>query len=118
MSTKPRPKITPDKNYQQTMVTLRSHLPHSEQLFSRFIHIPLVDSVSEALGRTIARPSVLLGGLTGALITNGSFYIVAREYGFRISGSELLIGLAAGAFAGLVIEFVWRLGHQSKRTTR
>ncbi|HEY6737017.1 MAG TPA: hypothetical protein VI322_04860 [Candidatus Saccharimonadia bacterium] len=100
--------LPPALNYQHTLMSLQQHLKPASRAFSRVIHQPAVEAASEALGKTVARPSVINGALWTALIIGTVFYLTARTFGYRLSGSEMLFALLGGAIIGIVAEAVWR----------
>ena len=103
------PTINRSQNYKHTLDSLQRNLPGLDRKFSRFIHSPLVEKTSELLERTLMRPMVVVVATWSALITGLVFYLTARYYGFQLSGSEVLLGLAAGAVLGLIIEALTRI---------
>lgn len=96
-------------NYRQTLGSVQRKLPELSRRFSTVIHAPAVEKTSEVLEATLARPSVLLGTTWTALLVGTSFYLVARHYGYALSGSELLFSFVVGALVGLTGEGLWRL---------
>ncbi len=96
--------ITPSINYKNTMRSLQHRMKPATRQFSKFIHSPVVDSTSEALGKTVFRPSVTLGATTTAVLIGGAMYFFARANGFLLSGSEILFALVIGGVLGLIIE--------------
>lgn len=107
-------RLSPSANYRQTMVTLRHRLSPASRRFSSVIHTPVIEKTSEVLAKTIARPSVSLGAITGAVIMSGGFYLFARHYGFTLKGSEVWVGLLIGAAIGLLSESLWRFQRKLK----
>jgi hypothetical protein len=95
-------------NYTETLASVQRRLTPVSRSFSKVIHTPAIDKTSEALEKTIARPSVTLGATWTALIVGGLFYLIARRYGYMLSGSELLFSFLVGALIGLALEGVWR----------
>ncbi|HVQ43510.1 MAG TPA: hypothetical protein VMT30_00910 [Candidatus Saccharimonadia bacterium] len=95
-------------NYAQTVASMQRHLRPISRSFSKVIHTPAIETASEALEKTVARPSVLLGATWTALIVGSAFYLIARHYGFALSGSELIFSFIVGAVLGLVLEGLWR----------
>ena len=91
-------------NYQHTMSSLQRQLKPMSRSFSKVIHNPVVETVSEAAGKTVARPSVTLGATTTAVLVGGTLYIVARAYGYQLGGAELILCLIVGGAFGLLIE--------------
>lgn len=100
--------LNPRLNYAQTLATMQRRLTPVSRSFSKFIHAPAIEKTSEALERTVARPSVVAGASWTALLVGSIFYFTARHYGYMLSGSELLFSFVAGAIVGLVIEGIWR----------
>lgn len=102
-------RITPKDKllaYQQTVSVIQRGLPPMSRSFSKFIHQPNVERLSELSERTIARPSAqLAGGLIASLGLAIMLYF-SRRNGFALSGSELLLFLLAGWSLGLGLEFV------------
>jgi hypothetical protein len=96
------------REYRHTLSSLQHRLKPSERRFSRFIHAPLVEKVSETLETTVARPSITLGATVTAALIGGFFYLTARRSGFRLSGSEFIISLLVGGLVGYGLELVSR----------
>jgi hypothetical protein len=96
-------------NYAQTLASVQRHLKPVSRSFSKLIHTPVVEKTSEALEKTVARPSVVAGATWTALIVGLAFYLTARHYGYQLSGSELLFSFIVGAVIGLALEGLFRL---------
>lgn len=101
--------LTKAANYRHTMASLQHRMKPAARRFSKFIHRPTVENVSEALGKTVLRPSVSLGAVSVAVVTVGFVYLSSRHYGFVMQGSVLWISLLAGGILGLIVEGVYRL---------
>jgi hypothetical protein len=101
-------------NYADTMASVQRKLSPASRSFSRIIHTPAVEKASEALERTIARPSVTLGATWTALIVGTLFYLVARTYGYSLSGAEIELSFIVGAVVGLFGEGLWRTLRRSR----
>lgn len=101
-------RLTPALNYLHTMETLQRQLPAASRAFSRVIHQPVVERASEIMERTVMRPSVTAGATTAAIIMGGVFYVAARTYGFKLSGSEILFALLIGGLTGYALEAAGR----------
>jgi hypothetical protein len=114
----PEPEATPKQssvpfldhklNYAQTLASMQRHLSPVSRAFSEVIHAPIVEKTSEALEKTIARPSITVGATWTALIIGSVFYFTARHYGFELSGSEMTLSFVVGAIIGLALEGFWR----------
>lgn len=100
--------------YAETMRSLQSHLKGPSRTFSKVIHNPVIEKTSEALGQTVMRPSVTLGASSTALVVGALTYLVAKRYGYSLSGSELLFSLLIGGVIGLLIEGVLKLFRRRK----
>ncbi|MEK9195919.1 MAG: hypothetical protein AAB914_00975, partial [Patescibacteria group bacterium] len=90
----------------QVLKRTQKRLPFDQRALSKFIHKPLVDSVSEVSSKTIARPSGLAMG--GAFSLLSSLFILWASYFFGYS-YNFLIGIMAfvgGFVAGVLIELV------------
>jgi hypothetical protein len=93
-----------DLAYRRTMSRVRTRLSSPEKLFSRMVHAPVVDEVSEFAATTIARPSGILGGSIFALLGSAFVLYLAKHYGFEYN--FLLFGLlfSGGFVIGILIE--------------
>ncbi len=103
-------------SYKQTMAAVRHRLPRRLRSFSKLVHNPAVEAVSNASAKTVARPSGLLGGGIGAFAGSAFLLYVSKAYGFSSYNYGLFLMLFAGGFvAGLAIELlVWALWHGRK----
>lgn len=102
-------------NYTHTMQSLQRHLNPVSRTFSHVIHNTAVEKTSEALESTVMRPSVVTGALWSAAIVGLGFYLVARHYGYALSGSEMLVSLLVGGAIGGLMEAAARAvrGHRA-----
>lgn len=104
-----------DKAYRETLRQAQSHMSPPRRTFSKVIHIPVVEKTSDAVGSTLARPNaILMGGLTSLLVVGG-VYLIAKYYGYSLSGSETIIAFGLGWVLGLIIDYAQLLlrGHKS-----
>ncbi len=88
---------------------IRSNLGSGSKAFSKFIHKPSVDAISEVAGKTIVRPTaILFGGLF--MFIGSSLYLYATystnaKYNFFVA-----VFLFVGGFvAGVVVELFYNL---------
>ena len=94
--------------YARSMERVRSTLPKPARAFSKLIHTPAVDAVSEGVGKTMARPSgILAGGLT-ALIGSIVLVYLTRHYGFSYNYMLFIFLYIGGYCFGLVVELILR----------
>ena len=92
--------------YKKTMSAIRSEMAPSERAFSKVIHNPVVEKVSDVAGVTIARPTSLLAGSLSAFILTALVYVVARHYGYALGGTEFIAAFVVGWIVGLVIDWL------------
>lgn len=85
---------------------IRRSLPAIARPFSRLIHQPAVRAVSEAAGRTVSRPSGLLGGGLAAFVGSSAYLYLAKHIGFSYNYFVFLVLLGGGFVLGLVLELL------------
>ena len=96
-------------SFKQTMTDVRAKLSKTEQRFSKVIHQPVVEKVSDAASKSLGRSSLLLGGFMATFIGSMVIYTNARTNGYGVSNLTFLIVLfVIGAIIGLVLEIVYR----------
>ncbi|MDQ3123731.1 MAG: hypothetical protein M3Q14_03565 [bacterium] len=100
--------------YQRTMKRVRRHLPLPARAFSKVIHQPAVEATSEAIGKTVARPSGVLAGGISAFIGSSIFLWISRHYGYEYNFLLFALLFAGGFFVGLLIEAVIRTLRRSQ----
>lgn len=90
--------------YKKTMKKVQSQLPPAERVLSKVIHQKTVETISNFSGKTIARPSGILGGGLIALI--GSLFVLyfAKHYGFEYNYTLFILLYALGFGIGLLLE--------------
>lgn len=92
------------QSYTQTMHRVRSRLNPAGKAFSAVIHTPGIEQASELAGKTIGRPSGILGGGIVTTLGVGGVFFVAHRNGFALSGSEFILLLIAGWILGILSE--------------
>lgn len=102
------------ESFKQTMSRVQKDMPAPSRAFSKFIHNPAVERVSDIVGSSIARPSAMLGGGLMAFLLVLALYSIAKFYGFSLTGFETIAAFIIGWTMGLLIDFV-RLAIFSKR---
>lgn len=88
---------------------IQRHLRGSERQFSKFIHNPSVELVSDVAGATVARPSVLLVGGICSFVSSIIVIVICRYYGYEYNYSIGLMSLGGGFVLGAVFELTARL---------
>ncbi len=101
-----------DTAYDRTMVRVQKKLALPDRALSKLIHSPLIDKPAEVAGKTIARPSGMLGGALFSLIGTSLVLWLARKYGYEYNYLIALLTFAAGIVLGLLVEGIYRLLRQ------
>lgn len=93
----------------QALKSVQKQLSTPERQLSKIIHNPTVETISDATGSTIARPSGLLMGGIFSLIASVGVLLVCRFYGYEYNYGIGLIFLVAGFAFGLLVEMFSKL---------
>lgn len=94
-----------DASYKQTMKEVQSHMSPTQRVFSKFIHNKAVDQISEGLGNTVARPNAILSGAVAAFLFSLLTLLIAKHYGYRLSGFEAIGAFIVGWLIGILYDF-------------
>lgn len=92
--------------YKKTMSAIQSEMSAPSRTFSKVIHNPVIEKTSEAVGNTVARPNALLAGSTTAFVTVAIVYMVAKQYGYVLSGFESIGAFIIGWLVGISFDYV------------
>jgi hypothetical protein len=92
-------------SYQKHMKTLQAELPPAQRAFSKVIHNPIVEKTSEVVGSTVARPNAILAGALFAFFAVLAVYLVAKHYGYELSGFETIGAFIVGWVFGILYDF-------------
>jgi hypothetical protein len=91
------------------LTDIRAHMKSTSRAYSKFIHIPRVDAVSEVAGRTVIRPTaILFAGIfmfIGSAVYLYATYSTDARYNFFVA----LFLLVGGFVVGLIIELFYKL---------
>lgn len=93
-------------SYKQTMKQIQSEMSTASRTFSKVIHNAVIEKSSEAIGATIARPNAILAGSLTALVLVTSLYVIAKIFGYRLSGFETIGAFILGWLIGLIYDYV------------
>lgn len=108
-----------NRAYKRELTKIRSKLPASSRRFSKIIHNPTVETISNIGAQTVARPSGLLGGSIAAFVGSLVLYYMAREYGFRYNYLMMFLLFIGGFAVGAVLELLtYRFRSNAKNPTR
>lgn len=95
-----------EQSFKNTMAEVHTQMSAPSRTFSRFIHSPVIEKTSEVIGGTIARPNAILTGSLFAFFATLVVYLVARYYGYALSGAETIISFALGWVIGLIFDYL------------
>jgi hypothetical protein len=108
-----------NRAYKRELTKIRAKLPTASKRFSKVIHHPTVETISNVGAQTIARPSGLLGGSIAAFIGSLILYYMARQYGFRYNYLVMFLLFVAGFAVGAFIELLtYRFKPRTKHSTK
>ncbi|QHN42461.1 hypothetical protein GII36_01165 [Candidatus Mycosynbacter amalyticus] len=93
------------QSFATTMHQARTHMRRPARAWSHLIHWRPLDIASNALGITVARPNAILYGSVVSICVTLSMYLIAKHYGYTLSGSESLVAFAIGWVIGIVIDY-------------
>lgn len=93
-------------SYKKTMKQVESELSPIDRAFSKFIHNKAVERVSDAVGATVARPNAILVGSITAFVFTLAIFLVARYYGYPLSGTETIAAFGLGWLVGLLFDYL------------
>lgn len=92
--------------YKKTMTAIRSEMSAPARTFSKVIHNPVVEKTSEVVGNTVARPNAILAGSTTAFVAVALIYIIAKQYGYPLSGFESIAAFIIGWLIGITFDYL------------
>lgn len=114
LRTKPTKKQL-DDNFNRSMNIIRQDMKPASRAFSKVIHNRVVEKTSNAVANTIARPNLIIAGGLGTLILCSAVYLVAKNYGYVLSGFEAIGTFILGWCIGAIFEFA-RVGFINKKS--
>jgi hypothetical protein len=102
----PSTKRQREEAYEAIMNDARSHMTPVSRGFSKVIHNRAVESASNAIGATVARPNAILAGSFTAFVVVLLVFLIARHYGYPLSGSETIVAFAGGWLLGIIFDYL------------
>jgi len=94
--------------YQRTIIRVRRQLSPLGRFTSKVVHQPVINSVSEFTGKTVGRPSGLLGGGLVAFVGTSVYFYITKHYGYEYSFTVFLVLLVGGFIIGWLAELFYR----------
>ena len=98
----------------KTMSGIQKQLPATDRAFSKVVHNPVVNKISDISEKTIARPIGILGG--GALALLGSLLSTyfSRKFGMSYNIFMFVIFFAVGYILATLLELLYRATSKSR----
>lgn len=103
-----------DDSFNRSMSNIRKEMKPASRTFSKVIHNKAVEKTSDAVAKTIARPNLIIAGGLGTLVLCSVVYLIAKQYGYTLSGFEAIGTFILGWSIGAIIEFA-RVGFLNKK---
>lgn len=97
------------------LAAIRRRESAPQRALSKIIHQPVIRAVSEPLGKTVSRPSGLLGGGLVAFIGTSAYLYIAQKNGQRYQYTVFLVLFAGGFIIGLLLELLVYAATSSRR---
>jgi len=94
-----------DTSFKNTMKEVQSTMTPASRAFSKFIHAKPVEKTSDVVGTTVARPNAILSGAIFAFICTFAVYLIAKNYGYTLSGFESIGAFIVGWIIGLLFDY-------------
>jgi hypothetical protein len=93
-------------SFNKTMKETQAQMKPAPRAFSRLIHNKAVEKTSETVGSTVARPNAILAGSFTAFLATLILYVVARHYGYPLTGTETIAAFILGWAIGLLFDYL------------
>lgn len=103
---RPKSKHQKEASFKRTMETVQAEMSAPSRAFSKLIHTKAVEKTSDAAAKTIARPNAILAGSIAAFACTLIVYLVAKRYGYTLSGFETMGAFIVGWLIGQLFDFL------------
>ncbi len=101
-------KLERKQAYRKEIKKVQAQLPSGARRFSKIVHNPVVEKVSDVSAKTVFRPSALVGGSLAGLVVGSIFYFLAKTNGYTFPALTIVALLILGALVGVVLEFIYK----------
>lgn len=101
--------------YKQVLKKAQKNLSKPEKTFSKVIHNPTIEKISDVGAKTVARPSGILFGGIGAFVGSLLLVIISKRSGFSYNYLIFVLIFVCGYFIGLIAELFYRSVKPTKR---
>ena len=95
-----------DKAFKKHIAQVQKELPPASRVFSKFIHAKPIEKASDTIGSTIARPDAILSGAVAAFILVLLVYVIAKMFGYVLSGFETIGAFLIGWALGIIYDYL------------
>lgn len=95
-----------EQSFIKQMDGIKPHLSSNEKRLSNFIHKKSVEKASDTVSSTIARPNALLAGSITAFLLVTIVYLLAKHYGYALSGFETIAAFVLGWIIGMIYDYI------------
>jgi len=102
------------ESFENQLRMVREEMGPIGRTFSKVIHNPVIESVSDFVGSTFARPNALLAGSVTAFIVVTVLYYLAKHYGFQLSGFETIAAFIIGWLIGTLYDYLKNVFHRNR----
>ena len=99
-------RIERDASFVATMQEVQANMSPTSRTFSKIIHNKAVERVSDITASTIARPNAMLSGAIFAFILTLVIYLIAKNFGYPLSGFETIGAFILGWLIGILYDFL------------
>lgn len=99
----------------KTMGAIRRNLSPQDKRFSKVIHSPIVNSVSEATAKTLARPYAILSGGIVACAGSVLYIYYSRHLGYHYNFFVPVLLFFSGLVAGITVEILLKTFHHKQK---
>ena len=102
------------RSLKSNLKKIQKELPAPQKAFSKIVHQPIINEVSEVVGNTAARANSLLGGGLFSVLASALLLTACRYYGYRYNYLIGMVAFVGGFFLGLAIEGFITLSKKAK----
>jgi general stress protein CsbA len=103
-----------DMAFSRSMTRTQKKLSAPSRAFSKVVHTPIIDTTSEFVGKTIARPSGVLTGAFISFVGTSVLLWATRYYGYTYNYLLVILLFVGGMVAGMTIEGLWHVIRRKK----
>lgn len=98
-------KVEKKAAFKKHMDQVQSEMSAPRRAFSKFIHNSFIEKTSDTVGSTVARPNAILAGSIAAFILVLAVYLIARNFGYVLSGFETIAAFIVGWIIGTLYDY-------------